>query len=297
MASPCRIVTDNDELASAGERLVHLLERRWSRFLPDSEVNAVNDASGHLVLVSDHTARLFERAEFARVATSGRFNPLMLDRLEQLGYGPDAVAPDADLGGPLTLRAPVENRSIEVLRDVGGVRLPTGSRFDPGGIGKGLAGDVVLEHLRALGASTVQIELGGDVRVWGSNWTPGPWSVDVQDPRDRVGILTRLELAEGAIATSSVLGRRWTMGGRQLHHLIDPSTGQPSDTDVVSVTTTSSELWWAEVVAKVAVLAGSHRAPSVMRQYGCSGVVFDRVGRLVSVAAINQGGATQEALR
>ena len=297
MASPCRIVTDNDDLASVGEELVHLLERRWSRFLPSSEVNAVNDAAGHLVLVSDHTARLFERAEFARVATGGRFNPLMLDRLELLGYRSDPTLPDVHPDGRFTQRAPVENRSIEVIREVGGVRLPAGSRFDPGGIGKGLAGDVVLEHLRSLGATTVQIELGGDVRVWGSNWTPGPWLVDVQDPRDRSGILTRLELDAGAIATSSVLGRRWTMGGRQVHHLIDPSTGQPSDTDVVSVTTTSSELWWAEVVAKVAVLAGSHRAPSAMRQYGCSGVVLDRVGRLVSVTADKQGGATQEALR
>jgi len=51
----------------------------------------------------------------------------------------------------------------------------------------------------------------------------------------------------------------------------------------LSVTTTSSELWWAEVVAKVAVLAGSHRAPGVMRQYGCSGVVLDRAGTLISV--------------
>ncbi len=296
MASPCRIIVDNEELARAGEQFVHDLEARWSRFLPSSEVSGVNRATGRLVMVSEPTARLFDRAEFARVATAGRFNPLVLDRLEALGY----VASPA---GPVTAAADlvdahaIANRPIEVFMEVCGVRLPPGSRFDPGGIGKGLAGDLVLEHLRSLGATTVQIELGGDVRLWGTNWIGGPWSIDVLDPRDRVGLLTRLELTEGAIATSSVLGHTWTVDDRHLHHLIDPSTGQPSETDVLSVTTTSSELWWAEVVAKVAVLAGSRRAPAVMRQYGCSGVVLDRAGALVSVVADQHDALQREAQR
>lgn len=284
MASPCRIVTDSEELARSAEQLVHQLESRWTRFRPTSEVSAVNAAAGHLVVVSDLTARLFELAEFARVATGGRFNPLMLDHLERLGYGPGTASPE-DLRETHHTRRPVADSPIDVLAEVSAVRLPEGSRFDPGGIGKGLAADVVLDHLKSLGARAAQIELGGDVRMWGTNWTDQPWLVDVQDPRDRIGILTRLELAEGAVATSSVLGRNWTVGGQRMHHLIDPSTGLPSETDVLSVTTTSSELWWAEIVAKVAVLAGSRRAPSVMQQFGCSGVVLDRNGTLVSVTA------------
>ena len=284
MASPCRIITDSDELAHSAERLVHQLESRWSRFRRTSEVTAVNDAAGHLVVVSALTARLFELAEFARVATGGRFNPLMLDRLERLGYGSPDTSSDPSAAARAAER-PIENRPIDVLTEVSAVRLPAGSRFDPGGIGKGLAADLVLDHLKSLGARAAQIELGGDVRLWGENWTDQPWLVDVQDPRDRVGILTRLELAEGAIATSSVLGHTWMVGDRSMHHLIDPSTGQPSESDVLSVTTTSSELWWAEVVAKVALLAGSLMAPTVMRQFGCSGVVLVRDGTLVSVAA------------
>ncbi len=296
MASSCRIVADTEQLALAGERLVHELESRWTRFRATSEVSAVNRAGGHLVVVSELTARLFELAEYARVATGGRFNPLILNRLERLGYGPEGPS-SIGVAEPPGRCVPVENRPIDVLREVSAVRLPSGSRFDPGGIGKGLAGDVVLEHLRSLGARAVQVELGGDVRVWGDNWIDRPWLVDVQDPRDRTGILTRLELAQGAIATSSVLGRTWTVGDRQLHHLIDPSTGQPGATDVVSVTATSSELWWAEVVAKVAVLAGSLRAPAVLRRFGCSGVVLDEHGNLVSVIAGPTSHSTPEVAR
>ncbi len=279
MASPCRIVTDTVELAQAGERRVHELERRWSRFLPSSEVSAVNAAAGDLVLVSSETTELFARAEFARSATAGVFNPLVLDRLETLGYG--TAAPSEGLPSA----APLRNEPIDVFDDVNGVRLPAGTRFDPGGIGKGLAGDLVLDLLRSIGARSAQIELGGDVRLWGDGWTGGPWQVDVQDPRDRSTVISRLELTGGAVATSSVLGKTWSVGRELRHHLIDPTTGRPSETDVVSVTTTSSELWWAEVVAKVAVLAGSRRAPAVMRHHGCSGLVLDRHGALVPVVA------------
>ena len=281
MASPCRIVTDTDDLARAGEHLVHELERRWSRFIPTSEVSVVNAAAGDLVLVSAYTAELFSRAEFARTATGGAFDPLILDRIESLGYGPDTPAAHAPSAGLV----PPRHEPIEVFDDVHGIRLPNGSRFDPGGIGKGLAGDLVLDLLRSLGARSAQIELGGDVRLGGVGWTGAPWRVDVQDPRDRSTVMSRVELAEGAIATSSVLGHTWSVGGRDLHHLIDPTTGEPSDTDVLSVTATSSELWWAEVVAKVAVLAGSRRAPDVMRKYGCSGIVLDRQGAIVPVTA------------
>jgi thiamine biosynthesis lipoprotein len=278
MASPCRIVTDDDELARAGAGLVHELEGRWSRFLPTSEVSAVNAAGGRPCVVSPSTVELFRRAELARRLTAGRFNPFVHDRLVALGGDAADDGGRAESDDP----APVPDVPIDVVPDTCLVRLPVGVRFDPGGIGKGLAADLVVEHLVALGARTVQVELGGDVRVHGPQWSGGSWHVDVADPHERSRRLTTLALGPdgGAVATSSVLGRSWVADGRARHHLIDPSTGLPSTTDVVAVTATSSETWWAEVVAKVAVLAGAVRAPATMRALGGAGVVLDRSGAL-----------------
>ena len=132
------------------------LEQRWSRFLPDSEVSQLNRTSGRVCVVSDLTFELVSRAEQARVATSGAFNPLMLDQLEQLGYDRTWDRVERDRRDVVeTQAASVE--PIELFADACAVRLPEGTRFDPGGIGKGLAGDLV-----AVGAAERGCAVGAD---------------------------------------------------------------------------------------------------------------------------------------
>jgi thiamine biosynthesis lipoprotein len=285
MASPCRIVADDEALVAAGCALVDALEQRWSRFRADSEVSALNRATGALCIASDLTFDLIARAQLARDRTGGWFNPLVLDRLEALGYG---AAPRAGETAP----AIVCQEPIELLPDVLGVRLPAGARFDPGGIGKGLAADLVVERLLALGATTVQVELGGDVRLVGENWTGGPWHVRIQSPVDRTRTIGHADLVAGAIATSAVAGNRWQVAGREVHHLIDPFTGEPSSTDVVSATAISSELWWAEIVAKVVVLRGSDAAASVFTELGAAGSIVRSDGTFVVVREQEMKGST-----
>lgn len=277
MASPCRIIADDEALAEAGCALVHALEQRWSRFRADSEISGLNRASGSLCIVSEPTFDLIARAQFARDLTSGWFNPLVLERLETLGYrGYDQ--PPAHLTTTAVCQEP-----IELLPDVLGVRLPAGARFDPGGIGKGLAADLVVDHLATLGATTLQVELGGDVRLVGENWTGGPWRVRIQSPLDRDRTIGHADVPAGALATSAVAGNRWRVGGRDVHHLIDPFTGEPSASDVVSATAISSELWWAEIVAKVVVLRGSDAAASVFSDLGAAGSIVRSDGEFVVV--------------
>lgn len=280
MASPCRIVADDQSLAEEGERLVHHLEALWSRFRADSEVSHVNRAGGSVCVVSPETSLLFERAESARRLTRGVFNPLVLDRSELV----ERIGTGIDVSDPLRHPAPLVDAGIVTIPSACAVSLPGGLRFDPGGIGKGLAGDLVVERLLALGATTVQVELGGDVRLAGENWVGGPWMVTVVDPRDRSAQLGAIAVAEGAVATSSSLGRRWGTGDDALHHLIDPTTGWPSSSDLVSVTTTSSELWWAEVVAKTVLISGSRRAHQVMSDLGAAGLTLDRNGTVTPVS-------------
>ena len=107
------------------------------------------------------------------------------------------------------------------------VTLPAGVGFDPGGIGKGLAADIVTEELLAAGAAGALVSVGGDVRVRGESPSGPTWSLAIDDAsRDGVELL-RLGLGDGAIATSSRLQRRWTTRAGEAHHLIDPRTGRP----------------------------------------------------------------------
>ena len=275
MASPCRIVAPTRELAEHGQHLVQQLERAWSRFDPASEISAVNEAAGTLTIVSEVTYELMSLAQQARLATRGVFNPLMLDQLVALGYDRtwDALGDDARaLPEPSSA---VETR-IELFPEISGVCLPSGTRFDPGGIGKGLAGDMVAAALLEAGAESVQIELGGDVRVAGPAWAGGSWRVVLDDNDHGAANPATITLREGGVATSSVIRRRWRRDGVDVHHLLDPQTGLSASTDLDAVTVAAPTLWWAEVMAKIALIGGTRRARAVLGEYGMTAVLVGR---------------------
>ena len=221
-------------------RRVEQLERRWSRFLPDSEVSAINTADGAPLIVSDDTVLLVQRSLQAWRATAGRFDPTVHDAVIAAGY--DEVVVGRWVDDPLPEPAPsVGLHDVAVDRATGLVWVPAGLHLDPGAIGKGLAADLV-------------VDAGGDLRVEGAAPEGDTWSVAVDDPRDRSRELTRLPLRRGGVATSGRLDRAWLVDGRPAHHLIDPSTGRPADTEIVAVTAVAATAWWAEVVATWAFL-------------------------------------------
>lgn len=264
MGSPARVVAGGvgSDALDAAVRLVGELEARWSRFLPDSEISAVNRAEGSLVIVSDETQRLVTHAVEASQLTGGRFNPLMLHQLRRLGYR-DPWQSGEPATGALEVDAATD-LTIELIPTINGLRLPPGTQFDPGGMGKGLAVDFATELLVRAGASTVMVDIGGDLRVHGEPWYGERWRIGLEDPYRPDAEAAALVPTEGAVATSSRLRRAWTVEGVAVHHLLDPATGLPAETDLVTATACSSVAWWADVVAKVALMAGSARVAQVV---------------------------------
>lgn len=230
------------------------LERRWSRFIPTSEVSRLNRAEGLPVRVSSETRLLVQRALDGHAVTRGRFDPTLLgavlragyvESFDQLGRRPRRVASSLLTGA----------HRIEVDEAAGTVRIPVGVGFDPGGIGKGLAADMVAEALLDLGAKGVCVNVGGDVRVLGAPPDGVAWRVMVESPWDRDVPLAQLRLQEGAVATSSRLRRRWIRDdGVEQHHLVDPLTGTSARSPVLAATAVASEGWQAEVLSKAAFL-------------------------------------------
>jgi len=170
----------------------------------------------------------------------------------------------------------VSSEAIELYPEISAVRLPSGTRFDPGGIGKGMTGDMVAAALLAEGAEAAQIELGGDVRVAGPSWSDGPWQVQLDDRDHGRSCPATISLAGGGVATSSVLRRRWRRGDVDVHHLIDANTGRSAITDLDAVTVVGPTLWWAEVVAKVVLIRGSVHGGELLQGFGMSGVLVGR---------------------
>ena len=252
------------------------LERSWSRFLEDSEINGLNRHAGQFVEVSSDTVTLVERAVAAWDLSAGAFDPTLLGAVIRAGYDRsfDQLGPTPDRGHSV-----LDAGAGDIMIDGSAVRLPPGTGFDPGGIGKGLAADLVCSELMAEGAAGACVNVGGDVRVVGVGPTGGAWTVAVEHPW-RSEPVALVGLADGAVATSTTLRRRWSSDGETRHHLIDPHTGMPSGTDVNLAAVVTAETWLAEVLAKAVLLAGATHCFDILGGTGAHGLAVDDHGHV-----------------
>ena len=244
------------------EQRIRDLERRWSRFLDiqrDQHPQPQPRPTRHRV--PGHLRRSSAERSRAWHATGGRFDPTVGVALAAHGYDRDFTDVARVTSPAVVAIAPAPGPAdIDLLPDINAITLPDGVTIDPGGIGKGLAADLTAQLLLASGADGALVNLGGDLRATGRAPSPEGWAVTVDDPIDtQANELLRLAMPEGAVATSSRLLRRWQTTAGEAHHLIDPATGRPAQTDVVAVTVVAGEAWWAEALTKALFLAGPDR--------------------------------------
>jgi thiamine biosynthesis lipoprotein len=263
-------------LLHVGRRRIDGLERRWSRFIESSEISRLNAAGGAPCLVSRDTVTLISRAIDGWRMTDGRFDPTVLGDVIRNGYdrsfddlaliGDDATRPSSDL------HRGCDRIEVDAVTSI--VRLPNGVGFDPGGIGKGLAADLVADELMAAGAHGVLVNIGGDLRVVGDPPDDDAWVVAIEHPDTGLPVAV-LAIGEGAVATSSPVKRQWTVAGSPHHHLVVPATGRPASSDVASASTVASLGWQAEVLAKAAYLGGVTAGLAMLERSGVEGLLID----------------------
>lgn len=262
------LATEHEEhLPFAEERLWHwlgALDVACNRFRPDSELSRLNECG------EAHVSSTFERALRAAIdsyeATDGLCDPTVLPSLIALGYGVDfaeLARTGATSASPLR---PSPGAGAIYLEKESHVKLGSACQLDLGASAKALAADAVADDVGALGG--VIVEIGGDVAVRGHGPT-GPWSIGVSDCLEINGNEPRVSLAKGGLATSSTLARSWLVGGRRVHHIIDPRTGDCAEGPYATATVASTTCVRANAFATAALLWGEAAAYH-LAQAGCS---------------------------
>jgi thiamine biosynthesis lipoprotein len=284
MASEVRLVVVDgpaDAADRALRRVAHL-ERRWTRFDPDSELSWLNRAGGLPVDVSAETVVLVTAMVEAWRLTDHRYDPSTLPSLLAAGYDRSVVdgRPAAPL--PPDVRRGADLDAVRIDPVAGTVQLPPRAALDPGGIGKGLAADLVASELVAGGAAGALVSIGGDLALSGRPPDGDHWTIDVEQPGEPGRRLLALHVDHGGVATSSTVSRRWTSGDRSHHHVIDPATGRPAATDLVSASVVAATAWQAEALATAALLVGSEAAPALLDDHGAAGVLVDVAGAVAT---------------
>jgi thiamine biosynthesis lipoprotein len=279
-------------LLPRARRRLERLEACWSRFLPGSDVALLNAAGGGPVTVAPETFEAIRLAVEGWRATAGRFDPTVQRALVAAGYDRTfaAILPDtpAPAHGPAPGDAGPAPGAGAIVLDAARSRvtLPAEAGIDLGGIGKGLGADLVVADLLAAGADGACVNLGGDVRVAGQAPGPHGWVVGIEHPGAAGEEVARVALADGAVATSTPLARRWRQGGAERHHLVDPATGSQVGPGLAQVSVVAGAGWWAEVLAKAALVAGPDGCLGVLSSAGVAGLALDDAGNLSATPAL-----------
>jgi FAD:protein FMN transferase len=231
-------------------------EQVLSRFRYDSELTRLNQTHEQPVHVSETLWEVFQAARKATQMTDGLVTPTLLDAIVEAGYDrPFNVLPHQTFPMP----APVTTASrplteIAINASTRTITLPFGIGLDFGGVAKGWAAHQAMQRLQDEGPTLVNA--GGDIAISGPRSDGNPWQIGVMDPFHRDKEIETLYLNACGIATSGKDRRRWTRNGILQHHIIDPFTDQPAESDLLTVTVIAPNAMEAEAAAKAIFILG-----------------------------------------
>jgi len=257
---------------SLAQKYIEDSEKRFTRFSSQSELSQLNRSAGGWFDASKEMFEVISLALQLYRQTGGLFDPSILEALEQAGY--DRSMDEIHLYGPgrvTVLPRPKLHYFSEIRLDGTPqhcrIALPKEMRIDLGGIAKSWIAEQAALLLSSW-AEACAVNAGGDIFFVGLPTGEKAWKVTLEDPLDETHDLAVLKAPPGAVATSTVTKRRWKQGNKEQHHLIDPRTQQPAETDWLSVTVIAGHAARAEVYAKSLLIGGPKEVDRLTRLAG-----------------------------
>lgn len=282
VASPDR--DEAKEAIDAGFAVIKKIAEEINYFSDDSELSAINRAAGsHPVKVSRDTIDLLLKTLEVSRFSGGAFDPTIAPvlRFWQFSRGQKEYPVPSPLAIRRALRL-VDYRKIMIDGDRSEVFLPEKEmEMDLRGIAKGYAADRAIEAIRSYGISSAIVAVAGDIRTLGSRNDGGAWNIGIQNPRpekesDRPweDIMARISIRNAAVSTSGDYQRYFMNNGVRYHHIIDPQTGFPAHTGLISVTVVAPEGYLTDSLATAVFILGPARGMNLLRSLGLDGVLI-----------------------
>ena len=275
---------DISALDAAKTRVLQL-HRKLNAFDPDSEISRVNRAAGRaFVPVSADTFSLIRTAAYFAEQTDGCYDPTAgaVSMLWKQAIRRGALPSRSEIRRAVSK---TDYRDIEMDAKRCAVRLRRkGQALDLGGIAKGYAADEVRRILRMAGVENALANLGGTVVCIGK-----PRQIGVQDPFRSTGTpFTAVTVCDKALVTSGVYARSFVHDGKTYHHIIDPKTGFPSDSDLRGITLLGAHATALDALATATFLMEPERFGELIRMFDIQAICVMSDGSVFATDAIGK---------
>lgn len=224
-------------LIDQSESLITSLESLVSVTDANSELYAINQ-TGSGTLTGKASSLMEQALEICR-RTDGALDLSIYPIVRAWGFttGNYQVPDEAEIQALLPL---VDYRKIQYDAATGTVTLPEGMEIDLGSVAKGYAGQLAAQMLREHGVQSALLNLGGNVQTVGAKPDGSPWQIGIKDPQGEDAMMV-LSVEDQAVVTSGGYERYFEQDGQTYWHIMDPSTGHPADSGLISVTIVGDE--------------------------------------------------------
>jgi thiamine biosynthesis lipoprotein len=264
MGTVVEVVSPYPEAAGIVFGEIQRIENVFSQYIDSSAVSHLNK-SGYLNN-NFEVASLVEKSGIFYGLTGGYFDITIapLSDIWKNAFGEnqlpsgESIAEAKSLVGYDKVSIDKQSHSIKLLK--------SGMRLDFGCIAKGYAVDVAVRELKRKGIDSALVNAGGNMYCLGSKFGR-PWIIGLQHPRDKGKMFTNLKLKDSAVATSGDYQQYMEVGGKRYSHIIDPKTGYPVETDVLSVTVVAKDAMTADAVGTCVFLLGREKGLKVFGKY------------------------------
>ncbi len=230
---------NGEDAVEAAVEEINRLDALFSVGEADSDISVINANGGGTV--SEETAYLIARALEIYDMTDGAFDISIYPVMDLWGFTTEeyAVPDDTSLAEALSL---VDASQISVNEETGEVTFGIdGMEIDLGGIAKGYTSARIMDIFEEYGVESGLVSLGGNVQLYGTKTDGSDWKVAIQNPDESEDYLCVLEDADVAVITSGGYERYFEEDGVTYHHIIDPQTGYPAESGLLSVTIVSTD--------------------------------------------------------
>ena len=252
-----------DALVLSEDRIKEL-DAMWSVTDAGSDICKMNQSNGMPTEVSRETAEVLRFALDMAGKTDGALDPTISPIITTWGFisGKYHIPSENELKDLLQI---VDYQKVSLQENI--VTLPAGMQLELGAVGKGYTADIISELLKEQKITSALLDLGGNIQAVGTKPDGGDWRIGFKDPENE-GSFGVLSISDCAVVTSGNYERYFTgEDGKVYGHIIDPATGYPAESGLLSVSIIAREGKLCDALSTSLFVMGCDKAAEYWREH------------------------------
>lgn len=258
---------DHAALQTGIDAELRVINQHMSTYIPDSEIMQLNSAAvEEWHYVSEPLRQVLEISETINRKSKGAFDITVGPLVNLWGFGPGAHLDKKPSDESIALaKAMVGHQRLELTGHQ--VRKTTAIQLDLSAVAKGYGVDWIADFLTARGFENYMVEIGGELRLKGSNAQGLAWRIAIEQPDDWQGTIHKaITVTNRGMATSGDYRNYFEQDGQRFSHTIDPTTGYPINHNLASVTVIAATSAEADAWATAINVLGPEKGMTVANQ-------------------------------